>query len=136
MFCLCHARLCTISIHVPREGHDVSNSASIFRKSISIHVPREGHDQPPLLCCRPLPYFNPRAPRGARLKDEVNANNVETISIHVPREGHDCIYLFKSILIDNISIHVPREGHDRALSAIYIMLRIFQSTCPARGTTV
>ena len=45
MFCLCRARLCTISIHVPREGHDRFISILLCAKSyISIHVPREGHD--------------------------------------------------------------------------------------------
>ena len=56
----------SISIHVPREGHDVSNSASIFRRSISIHVPREGHDQIAAKAAAPARHFNPRAPRGAR----------------------------------------------------------------------
>ena len=35
----------SISIHVPREGHDVSDLISDLRKIISIHVPREGHDR-------------------------------------------------------------------------------------------
>ena len=34
-----------------------------------------------------------------------------------------------------ISIHVPREGHDFNQSAELNVLYIFQSTCPARGTT-
>ena len=33
-----------ISIHVPREGHDMEKSQLEQRISISIHVPREGHD--------------------------------------------------------------------------------------------
>ena len=57
-------------------------------------------------------YFNPRAPRGAR---HVFRNGLETIRI--------------------ISIHVPREGHDDARSAPVLRLLLFQSTCPARGTT-
>ena len=34
-----------------------------------------------------------------------------------------------------ISIHVPREGHDLTLMAILSSRLLFQSTCPARGTT-
>ena len=34
-----------ISIHVPREGHDLVFLLTLLRlSSISIHVPREGHD--------------------------------------------------------------------------------------------
>ena len=33
-----------ISIHVPREGHDVLRHGMGGRGDISIHVPREGHD--------------------------------------------------------------------------------------------
>ena len=60
-------------------------------------------------------YFNPRAPRGARLVSTGYNGSPRGISIHVPREGHDST-------IDNIdrerryiSIHVPREGHDCGL---------------------
>ena len=80
----------SISIHVPREGHDVSNGRLVlFTRFISIHVPREGHD-PKALVIREVPL---------------------------------------------ISIHVPREGHDLIVVVIAILLSIFQSTCPARGTT-
>ncbi len=56
-----------ISIHVPREGHDltiISGNGSLIR--ISIHVPREGHDFIVSFVSLPM-----------------------VISIHVPREGHD-----------------------------------------------
>ena len=35
----------------------------------------------------------------------------------------------------HISIHVPREGHDTRCDALTTYCPIFQSTCPARGTT-
>ena len=79
-------------------------------------------------------YFNPRAPRGARLPSSIIIKNTATISIHVPREGHD---QYSPVLpgLYLISIHVPREGHD--LDGIICKFRrfLFQSTCPARGTT-
>ena len=37
---------------------------------------------------------------------------------------------------DTISIHVPREGHDLTQDKIANLQAEFQSTCPARGTTV
>ena len=101
-----------ISIHVPREGHDLSGTNRGVDLTISIHVPREGHDAMPsesglprsafqstcpargttvvlLACIRSSFYFNPRAPRGARLGHARNNIVVSRISIHVPREGHD-----------------------------------------------
>ena len=80
-----------ISIHVPREGHDtlmllpgcvnftfqstcpargttVNGHHIIKRQAISIHVPREGHDYTLfIVTSNCFTYFNPRAPRGARL---------------------------------------------------------------------
>ena len=57
------------------------------------------------------------------------------ISIHVPREGHDCVKLKRSLIPKSISIHVPREGHDNIAALTQRVTAIFQSTCPARGTT-
>ena len=37
--------------------------------------------------------------------------------------------------LDYISIHVPREGHDPGLYLEMPLVKEFQSTCPARGTT-
>ena len=102
-----------ISIHVPREGHDSRPEKSNGKTFvISIHVPREGHD----LC--------------PEIKTDYHS-----ISIHVPREGHDAKRRAETSIPTKISIHVPREGHD--LSMVWIPPRpsLFQSTCPARGTT-
>ena len=55
--------------------------------------------------------FNPRAPRGARLRDFILIRLKARISIHVPREGHDD-NLWGVYQGGAISIHVPREGHD------------------------
>ena len=61
------AALQGISIHVPREGHDVAAGFEEGQHQISIHVPREGHD----------------------LELTLDPAEVSGISIHVPREGHD-----------------------------------------------
>ena len=60
-----------------------------------------------------LIYFNPRAPRGARPD-----------------------YDKRIAELRKISIHVPREGHDFTVNALPFRSYAFQSTCPARGTTV
>ena len=56
------------------------------------------------------------------------------ISIHVPLAGHDerrCAFCGK----ENISIHVPLAGHDEDLGEVVYKFKLFQSTCPLRGTT-
>ena len=54
----------------------------------------------------------------------------------MPREGHDAALLFCNQLDVGISIHVPREGHDNIGADPDGVFYIFQSTCPARGTTI
>ena len=104
-------------------------------------------------------HFNPRAPRGARRAENVGYWGRLWISIHVPREGHDDAVVHLLAKLRRISIHVPREGHDTALykvaaSTDFISIHVpreghdlahitydlsqlsFQSTCPARGTTM
>ena len=104
-----------ISIHVPREGHDVVQKERLHMTPISIHVPRVGHDRDAdPQAGRAEPDFNPRAPRGARRR-ELHQRGVNlAISIHVPREGHDAAESAAEIAAEIISIHVPREGHDAA----------------------
>ena len=187
---------------MPREGHDLPKTLQCCAKIISIHVPREGHDlgaynglvrkdgfqstcpargttNPTAEAIQRMLNFNPRAPRGARRGTSgramiyTNFNpraprgarqsildlrpSAKSISIHVPREGHDDDY--RAIMqADAISIHVPREGHDYrwknlpcslsnfnpraprgarlSLEKSTLLAVEFQSTCPARGTTL
>ena len=76
-------------------------------------MPREGHDFKIIGIASKDINFNPRAPRGAR---------------HYAREWANRMFL--------ISIHVPREGHDIYVAGRKITPPKFQSTCPARGTTI
>ena len=76
-------------------------------------MPREGHDKRQQKEKEQKVDFNPRAPRGARPKGFVVVSPASWISIHVPREGHD-----------TTAIRYPR------------WVATFQSTCPARGTTI
>ena len=102
---------------------------------ISIHVPREGHDTINALRIRRSREFQSTCPARGTTADKSALTAQLEISIHVPREGHDCgkhgIFLPLSI-----SIHVPREGHDIILSKVRPTSHVFQSTCPARGTTM
>ncbi len=73
----------------PARGTTAGAPGKDGANGISIHVPREGHDR---WCTRQgwrEWNFNPRAPRGARLKNDFRSNRLLSISIHVPREGHD-----------------------------------------------
>ena len=53
----------------------------------------------------------------------------------MPREGHD-FYAWVEPTRTEISIHVPREGHDSIDKMRERKAPKFQSTCPARGTTL
>ena len=99
-------------------------------------MPREGHDTAGTWTSsgRTLD-FNPRAPRGARREKLKGVVDKVSISIHVPREGHDMTDFLLLGYLPSISIHVPREGHDTFMPHPHSSQRLFQSTCPARGTT-
>ena len=78
-----------ISIHAPREGRDKITHLTLMSSVISIHAPREGRDMRPLCVILSMLYFNPRAPRGARLAQHLRCIGNDKISIHAPREGRD-----------------------------------------------
>ena len=124
-----------ISIHAPREGGDVVVLSKMMReRSISIHAPREGGDCVGCLAALLFCHFNPRPPRGGRLRflqlcpttvafqstppargateDRKPTVEVEPISIHAPREGGDVSDTIANMRRENISIHAPREGGD------------------------
>ncbi len=54
----------------------------------------------------------------------------------MPREGHDVTQANVFAVMMDISIHVPREGHDTSTNGARSKKQRFQSTCPARGTTL
>ena len=147
----------SISIHVPREGHDLvaKNTLSRCRRFQST-CPARG-TTPLTRVVYPCPafqstcpargttchnaqqrprnaYFNPRAPRGARLSISAYSSRVGSFQSTCPARGTTpCCAGFKFFF--RISIHVPREGHDPNLAAWAASYAQFQSTCPARGTT-
>ena len=81
-----------ISIHAPREGGDVIRAIYFAIPVISIHAPREGGDpQRSQLPHVKSWHFNPRPPRGGRLRHLLRPPDHRRISIHAPREGGDPI---------------------------------------------
>ena len=79
-----------ISIHAPRAGRDNANGIRSFnRLPISIHAPRAGRDQERFASGSGNLNFNPRAPCGARLGENIYATILRSISIHAPRAGRD-----------------------------------------------
>ena len=105
-----------------------------YREYISIHAPREGGDgdQGRRRCA--VLNFNPRPPRGGRLRSPKERKVKENISIHAPREEGDYDNR-KMAMTNDISIHAPREGGDYDSSSRYVTFGLFQSTPPARGAT-
>ena len=103
-------------------------------EEISIHVPREGHDENSVICSCASADFNPRAPRGARPTKAARIDTAANFNPRAPRGARRRVKLDGKIA-RVISIHVPREGHDESVITKPAIDFVFQSTCPARGTT-
>ena len=140
----------------PARGTTIGATSDICRSWISIHVPREGHDVLHIEKDLYRRNFNPRAPRGARLILYDECIPEKHISIHVPREGHDFLRpcrLYPRInfnpraprgarrrLWERVEVDVyfnPRAPRGARLDPLHKRFKVcrFQSTCPARGTT-
>ena len=124
---------------------------------ISIHAPRVGRDFTAAAFYRDKPYFNPRAPCGARpggtgigcteegfqstrpvwgaTRDHASRRGTVCISIHAPRVGRDCAHAFL-VQQSRISIHAPRVGRDTRPRWTRLAPPSFQSTRPVWGATV
>ena len=125
-----------ISIHVPREGHDATPpNTSYCDRSFQSTCPARGTTWSTRPRTRSRSDFNPRAPRGARRHIAFNAAHVVGISIHVPREGHDAMLL--SMFVPSVTFQstCPARGTTLRLVLKCRAASRFQSTCPARGTT-
>ena len=105
--------LVTISIYVPREGHntniDKANNLTMF--NISIYVPRAGHNLTTDGFVSFCHYFNLCAPCGAQLKSEKAHTGIMNFNLCAP-----CGAQHKDVTYNN-------------------GLQIFQFMCPMRGTT-
>ena len=120
---------------MPREGHDLTGATSIIISlDFNPRAPRGA--RPPHSAAAAAPSdFNPRAPRGARHSPQSRYSFRWDFNPRAPRGARQ-----KTIVLrggaKNISIHVPREGHDDSHGWHRGKSSIFQSTCPARGTTL
>ena len=145
-----------ISIHAPREGSDGGWIAQKTQGNrISIHAPREGSDwwidnRDSLLTdfnprsprgerlkshCGPpcREYFNPRSPRGERRDRTGPAITVSNFNPRSPRgERREAMCLFCVVMYFN-----PRSPRgERRFHGLYFRFTAqFQSTLPARGAT-
>ena len=120
----------------PRGGATEDNSLLRIMSDISIHAPHEGE--------RPTPRRSvPRAPQ--RFQSTLPTRGSDPIavvypvfrggiSIHAPHEGerHYTPVLPRWGL--HISIHAPHEGERLARLARRLLLYVFQSTLPTRGS--
>ena len=101
-----------ISIHAPHAGRDAGDKYITGSNCISIHAPLAGCDVEHIQHTVWFsPYFNPRAPCGARQGDHLGGTPLRAISIHAPRAGRDD-FLSGLGSAGTISIHAPRAGRD------------------------
>ena len=82
-----------------------------------------------------LPYFNPRAPCGARRRVCCPPALRTFISIHAPHAGRDPDWEERDRRAKTISIHAPHAGRDNFRSTYVERIAGFQSTRPMRGAT-
>jgi len=145
-----------VSIHAPRAGRDGARFRLPATDQVSIHAPRAGRDHLHPVQPHAQASFNPRAPRGARLRNNNIPLSVSLFQSTRPARGATYIRL-QPEQGGGVSIHAPRAGRDhppilprgflacfnpraprgarpsRTYSASAFVL--FQSTRPARGAT-
>ena len=123
-----------ISIHTPRVGRDDNLVAIVSRLFISIHTPRVGRDARAASSLSAIIYFNPHAPRGARLISALTS--AYRFSFQSTRPAWGATNLIESLCFQiAISIHTPRVGRDVSCSLVPMQVFLFQSTRPAWGAT-
>ena len=122
----------------PARGATSGSRIHFSETKISIHAPREGGDVPEMVLLTPETYFNPRPPRGGRLRlphpfihwtvrfqSTPPARGATLlmklvlygtiISIHAPREGGDCIYGRSAYQPGYFNPRPPRGGRPRTV---------------------
>ena len=123
-----------ISIHVPREGHDswlltTKNARNRFQST----CPARGTTCPVRPDERMMLFQSTCPARGTTFK-YLRRAHMTPISIHVPREGHDGIFIWLLMRITDFNPRAPR-GARLSWCHPQTSTLLFQSTCPARGTT-
>ena len=99
-------------------------------------MPREGHDALRQIAEQALAlYFNPRAPRGARLCTAYTATTAANFNPRAPRGARPHPDGSSPDHRPYFNPRAPRGARPLIKSAMYANSSLFQSTCPARGTT-
>ena len=111
MVFVCHCNGC-ISIHAPREGGDIRE------------YNRRSHES----------HFNPRPPRGGRLKSRLMKQKTKQFQSTPPARGATIPLPLKPERLINFNPRPPRGGR-LPLLICRLPLILFQSTPPARGAT-
>ena len=101
-----------ISIHAPREGSDVvvasgQTAVTVFQSTL----PARGATRDRSHGERANAYFNPRSPRGERLRLWANVRSAQRFQSTLPARGATG-GVYKTDDPRNISSHAPREGSD------------------------
>ena len=125
-----------ISIHAPHAGRDAGDKYITGSNCISIHAPLAGCDVEHIQHTVWFsPYFNPRAPCGARQGDHLGGTPLRAISIHAPHAGRDRCRRSDRRGKYYFNPRAPCGARPRRL--IRPTPRpTFQSTRPVRGATV
>ena len=118
----------------PRGARRLNTPSTVFEIVISIHVPREGHDDNRANSVTNSAGFQSTCPARGTTSDRRCYHNSSSISIHVPREGHDCTGQPPDRQSANFNPRAPRGARHLIFNPAASQ-KIFQSTCPARGTT-
>ena len=132
---------------MPREGHDsVRALARSLRSAISIHVPREGHDDTGtarhqrerrfqstcpargttgrvITGIVPERDFNPRAPRGARLRDFYGDDPKSLFQSTCPARGTTKMIMMSLTNIFDFNPRAPRGARHRGNQ--YMLLHVY-----------
>ena len=122
-----------ISIHAPRVGSDDGGGAREAALQISIHAPRVGSDPGIMEPRRNGQNFNPRSPRGERLRRNIDDALPVTFQSTLPAWGATTARCAE-YGVDRFQSTLPAWG---ATSSTFIMCvpPSFQSTLPAWGAT-
>ena len=141
----------------PLRGATLPERVRAGKRYISIHAPLAGCDCGSRTSCGSWSHFNPRTPRGVRLRQRRRSDRAGHISIHAPLTGCDDMQQAVTDTKLEISIHAPLTGCDdrgscNSGSRRYFnprtpygvrpvvcprreLVSLFQSTHPSRGAT-
>ena len=142
----------------PARGATRDEGRPPVRDVVSIRAPRAGGDGQGDPGVRPAASFNPRPPRGGRLRVPRLRRLSLAVSIRAPRAGGDVVERLRGLQRQTVSIRAPRAGGDIVASPdgpqrLAVSIRApraggdakpsvlrrsstsFQSAPPARGAT-